>query len=79
MATQIAIETMESIVRNFGNEEFTTENVKAAMVTFHPRRRLSINEASRILSRYGMAKAIGRISIQTKKGSQITTVWRSLK
>ncbi len=78
MATQIAIETMESIVRNFGGEEFTTENVKAAMVTFHPRRRLSIDEASRIMSRYRLAESIGRICVQTRLGSKPTTVWRPL-
>lgn len=78
MATQIAIETMESIVRNFDGEEFTTENVKAAMVSFHPRRRLSINEASRILSRYRLAESIGRICVHTKTGMQPTTVWRPL-
>jgi len=78
MAAQIAIETMESIVRNFEGEEFTTENVKAAMVSFPPRRRLSICEASRILSRYGLAKPVRRICIQTRSGHQPTTVWRPL-
>lgn len=78
MVSRAAIETMTSIVRNFDTKEFTTENVKAAMVSYPPRRRLSICEASRILSRYGLAEPIGRICISARGGSQPTTVWRSL-
>jgi hypothetical protein len=79
MVSHLDIEVVESIIRSFGKETFTMENIKAAMVNIHPRRRVSAVTASNLMTAYHLAERVGTAPMKSSKTlRQATTIWRSL-
>ena len=78
MSSHVTIELVESIVRSFEGETFHSENIKAAMVRFPPRRRVDASVAGNIMRTKHLAEPIGRKCLNTGGRYRMVTMWRPL-
>ena len=79
MTSRCDIEVMESIVRSFNGEEFHTEQLRAAMASVSPYRRVSMTAASTIMRHKRMAERVGKSHVPRRYGGYASvSIWRPL-
>ena len=77
MITPTAIRNVECVVRSYGREMFTTEEIKATMTNLPSRQRVNGITISRIIRIHRLAEPVEAVCV--KDGPhRMTTLWRPL-